>query len=53
MEGKVKRKEKVKVRGKLGWKKKAKLKLIKLILIKEKVMGKRSRAPQKENLVTG
>jgi hypothetical protein len=48
MEGKVK----AKVRGKLGWKRKVKVKLIVRILIKEKVTGTRSRALQKENLTT-
>ena len=48
MEGKVK----AKVRGKLEWKRKVKVKLIMRILIKEKVMGTKSRAPQKESSMT-
>ena len=47
-EGKVK----AKVRGKLEWKRKVKVKLIGQILIKQKVMGTRSRAPPKENSMT-
>lgn len=45
-------KVKAKVRAKLEWKRKVKAKLIVLILIKEKVMGTKSRAPQKENSMT-
>jgi len=48
MEGKVK----AKVRGKLEWKRKVKVKLIVPILIKEKVMGTKSTAPQKESSMT-
>jgi hypothetical protein len=45
-------KVKAKVRGKLKWKRKVKAKLIVLTLIKEKVMGTKSIAPQKENSMT-
>lgn len=49
MEGKEKRKEKVRVRGNSEWKRKVKQRPILLILIKEKVTRKRFRAHQKEN----